>query len=549
MVDWCQQLIDNIQKLFINRWTLIVTRKEKRKMKLKIMKVLVMTTALLLTLSCMPYRSTHASTTLIWLTHWTEVSEVEYWQGENNPLAEYEALTGVHVEMQTVEFENFYTEIMLRHTAGNDPDILHINAMWVPEFVKVANLLAEPPQSIRDDVKANWTAPTVTGSTYLYKTWGYPTEYNSWALVYNKKLLEEAGYTEPPKTWDELKTIANATTKWEEGVLTQTGFSPFVEGMPEEQRWQFMSLLWSNGGEYLDLGTPAVRFNNTQGVEVMQLLYDLKTIYKTFDPVNFGEGGAYWWDGWVNENIAMMVLPTWMSYLREAMNWTSPEDQGYFTDIGIAPIPVGPHGTKSQSVVYNWINVVTKKSETDGRATEAWKFLQWLNSPRPSLGRGNLPAGEVVSRMGDYLIMDSIIPSRTSDQALPFLTEDLWFKGFIEMGKAPQGRADRYFTTTEKVQYEIGVMFENVITLGNDPASEVAAAASRIAPLLPKGEALLGDLNYDGKVSILDISTAAFAYGTSPPHPRWDARADTNGDNKINIQDISRIAKNFGKTL
>jgi multiple sugar transport system substrate-binding protein len=522
---------------------------EEEKMNLKILKVLVITTALILTLACIPHRSNAATTNLVWLTHWTEVSEVEYWLGENNPLKEYEDLTGVHVEMQSVDFENFFTEIMLRHTAGNDPDMIHVNAMWIPELVATANMLAEPPKYIQDDVKANFTAPTVAGSTYLYKIWGYPTEFESWALVYNKKLLAEAGYSQPPKTWDELKTIANATTKWENGVLTQTGFSPFVEGMPEEQRWQFMSWLWSNGGEYLDLGTPAVRFNSTQGLEVMKLLYDLEFVYKTFDPVNFGEGGAYWFDGWAVENIAMMVLPTWMSYIRDAMNWTGPDNQGWFTDIGIAPIPVGPHGTKSQSVVYNWDNVVTKKSEADGRATEAWKFLQWLNSPRSSLGRGHIPAGGSVSRMGDYLIMDSIVPSRTSDQALPFLANDLWFQGFINMGKAPQGRADRYFTTSEEVQAEIGVMFENVITLGRDPATEVAAAASRIQPLLPTGEALRGDLNDDSKVDILDVFTAAKAFGTKLGDPRWEALADANGDNRVDILDIFIIAKNFGKKL
>jgi peptide/nickel transport system substrate-binding protein len=60
---------------------------------------------------------------------------------------------------------------------------------------------------------------------------------------------------------------------------------------------------------------------------------------------------------------------------------------------------------------------------------------------------------------------------------------------------------------------------------------------------------LTGDINNDGKVNILDISTAAKAFGTDPSHPRWNAVADVNEDGLVNIIDISIIARNFGKTL
>jgi len=60
---------------------------------------------------------------------------------------------------------------------------------------------------------------------------------------------------------------------------------------------------------------------------------------------------------------------------------------------------------------------------------------------------------------------------------------------------------------------------------------------------------LTTDLNFDGKVNILDISTAALAFGTKPGDPRWQKEADVNGDNLINILDLAKIALDFGKSV
>jgi PKD repeat protein len=59
---------------------------------------------------------------------------------------------------------------------------------------------------------------------------------------------------------------------------------------------------------------------------------------------------------------------------------------------------------------------------------------------------------------------------------------------------------------------------------------------------------LLGDLNSDGILNILDITIVAKAFGSFPGHSRWDPIADLNEDGKVDILDIAKIAKNFGKT-
>ena len=60
---------------------------------------------------------------------------------------------------------------------------------------------------------------------------------------------------------------------------------------------------------------------------------------------------------------------------------------------------------------------------------------------------------------------------------------------------------------------------------------------------------LITDLNYDGKVDIMDIATCAKAFGTIPGDVRWEKQADINFDDKIDILDIANIAKDFGKQV
>lgn len=57
---------------------------------------------------------------------------------------------------------------------------------------------------------------------------------------------------------------------------------------------------------------------------------------------------------------------------------------------------------------------------------------------------------------------------------------------------------------------------------------------------------LLGDINWDRTVNILDISFVAYSFGTNPEDERWNPECDLNGDNFIDILDVSFVAKEYG---
>jgi peptide/nickel transport system substrate-binding protein len=77
------------------------------------------------------------------------------------------------------------------------------------------------------------------------------------------------------------------------------------------------------------------------------------------------------------------------------------------------------------------------------------------------------------------------------------------------------------------------------------PHAQLDTVNGTMANLLPY------DVNYDGKINMVDIGTAAVCFGAvyGPPiSPRWIYRCDFNNDRKIDMKDIAGVAKNFGKT-
>jgi branched-chain amino acid transport system substrate-binding protein len=96
------------------------------------------------------------------------------------------------------------------------------------------------------------------------------------------------------------------------------------------------------------------------------------------------------------------------------------------------------------------------------------------------------------------------------------------------------------YTRAFVVQWQAGLM---------EVVSPVDQAFSKRWAIPPWMYELTTDLNFDGTVNIMDISTAAVAFGTKPGDPRWEMEADINGDSTINIIDIAAIAKDFGKSV
>ena len=206
-----------------------------------------------------------------------------------------------------------------------------MHSMWLADFANyVSEVLAVLPDNTQSGIKnpGNFSSTTVEAATYKGLVYGFPTEYNQWALVYNRALFEQDPdvadiltdlENDVPLSWADFEYAAHELTVWNTTVsppiISQTGFVPFVEGMPEEQRYQFLSLLWSNGGDYVDLTVPTTLFSNQSGYQVMQLYHRLggyespedppEDPYQSYDPLNQPD---YWWSAWADQTLSLIHI-------------------------------------------------------------------------------------------------------------------------------------------------------------------------------------------------------------------------------------------------
>jgi len=59
---------------------------------------------------------------------------------------------------------------------------------------------------------------------------------------------------------------------------------------------------------------------------------------------------------------------------------------------------------------------------------------------------------------------------------------------------------------------------------------------------------LVGDVNGDCKVDIVDLAKVGAAFGSTPSSPNWNPAADLDHNGKVDIVDLVIVASRFGST-
>lgn len=337
--------------------------------------------------------------TLNWLTHWPpdQVSKMQ------DLVNKYEAANpDVKINVRSVPFGNLLTTLRTQAASASGPTFVSIYDLWLPELVQ-GGVVAKAPADVVSDVKANWPGNIVAGQTVRGAIYGYPNEIDTYQLLYNKKLFAAAGISQPPSTWDEL--IADAqklTVRNASGAITQQGFE-LINSWAAGVVHPWLSMVESDGGQLLNGTTPEL--DSKAALATTQLYADLVDKYKVTEPslgtANASTTGPYL-DNFANGKSAMLILSNpFQSALQSAMGPS-------FSDVGVAPIPVGPDGTSPKNVSYSWLTVVNARA-SQAQQDAAWKFLTWLDDP----GSGARAGG---SGMADLLMAMGILPSRNSDR-------------------------------------------------------------------------------------------------------------------------------------
>lgn len=252
-------------------------------------------------------------------------------------------------------------------SAGNQveiPDIFMVDSTWVGDyekFVKASNSydITTYKNTFYDVVSTNFTQGN--------SIYGVPLWVDTYAVVYNKKLLSQASLSTPPTTWANFKTVAQQLTKRNGNTITQAGFAAGSATNTDYASSVYQILMLQNG----------VTLANSKGVPQFATDPDsltALTFYKGFIDSSSGtwnkamnnESAAF-----LDGEVAMIVVPSYR--LREILAFNDKYSLGL--EIGIAPMPQVDGSTTEYNFGTYWGNMVASNRPN---STEAWKFLKWM---------------------------------------------------------------------------------------------------------------------------------------------------------------------------
>lgn len=263
------------------------------------------------------------------------------------------------VNVTAVPWEAAHDKIANAIAAGKTPDVSLIGTTWMGEFAEAGGLDPTPEGLVDegDFFDGAWGS-TVVGDT----SYGVPWYVETRVLYYRKDLAEKAGWSQAPKTWDELSKFA-ADLESKGGAEYGLNLQPGQTGA-----WQtMMPFAWSNGASMTnDAGTEYT----VDSPEMVEALKYYKTFFdKGYAPNRVLDPGELE-SGFAEGKYGAFVSGPWHTGLVEEAGVS--KDQ-----YALAPLP-GKDSAGGTSFVGGGDLAVFKDSDN---RDAAWKLVKWLTEP------------------------------------------------------------------------------------------------------------------------------------------------------------------------
>ena len=261
---------------------------------------------------------------------------------------------------------------------GTPPDVAYMFGSWspniakIPQVVDMSSYVSDPAWHWNDFYEGERAAATVGD-----KIVGVPALVDTLAIVYNKKLFQEAGVAPPTPswTWDDFRAAAKQLT---DPSKKQYGWLIPADGS-EDTVWHFDAMLWEAGGDILSADNTQAAFNSDAGVKALTMLQQMAvTDHSVYLDTTNSNGTKLMNSG----KVGMMVTGPWdLSSLPDI-------------DYGVQVMPAfAGSGAGHQSIAGpdNWVLF----DNGSARQQAAVDFVQWLTAAEQvhttSLATGDLP--------------------------------------------------------------------------------------------------------------------------------------------------------------
>ncbi|MFI9526245.1 ABC transporter substrate-binding protein [Micromonospora rosaria] len=290
-------------------------------------------------------------------------------------LPEFEQATGLKVDVTQLGEDQLSDQYNVKLNAGSsDIDVMMYRPLQEGRLFAKNRYLADLTERAKGSGEfdlADFQQAPVGATTYEDKLVGVPIITEQQVLYYRKDLLEKSGFSAPPATLDELKTQAakiEADNSGVAGFVARTGKAAAVT--------QFSSFLYSFGGDFVD-GSGKSAVNSDAAKQAYEYYGGL---LRDHGPNNVSTDMSW------SEAMAIFTQGQ-AAFYPEAnslyKNATDPAKSKVSENVGFAPFPAGPAGSKPYNIP-SWGLAV---NESSGNKDNAWKFIEWAAGKEQTLAQ------------------------------------------------------------------------------------------------------------------------------------------------------------------
>jgi multiple sugar transport system substrate-binding protein len=306
-------------------------------------------------------------------------------------LPEFEAATGIKMNITTVPYENALGEQVRDFVAGGDIDIALVDLVWLGNFaengwiVPVETFTSNPELADPDlDMADFFPLPLKAFGEWNGTLYGLPFDNYSGLLFYNSCMLKDAGFDKPPATWQEVMDVYGP-------ALTKDGkYAYALQSKRNETQSadSFARMLWPFGGSFLNaefksnLNSPESQAGLQFRQDLMKYMPEGIVAYDHAETVNALAQGD------------VAFITEWSAFYSTL---ASPETSKLGDCLAVAPEPMGPAGRKP---ALGGFSLAVATQADDAEKAAAWLFIQWATS-KANAGK-YLELGGVPARQSAY---------------------------------------------------------------------------------------------------------------------------------------------------
>jgi multiple sugar transport system substrate-binding protein len=262
-------------------------------------------------------------------------------------------------------FDKLRTEFQ---AGGGDIDVMGSDVIWPVQFA-AQGWIQDLSDSFPESEQQKYLPGPVQANVYEGAIYGIPWFTDAGLLYYRSDLLEQAGFSAPPETWDDLKEMALKTAQ---DTGTKYGFV-FQGSNYEGGVCNGCEYIWTHGGNILDpQDQTKIVVDSDESVAALETYRSMLTDKVAPEAVatwTETESGPVFHNG---DAVFFREWPGTYALVGTADSKLKPDQ------VGIAAIPVAEEGMHSYSALGGWnmlINAATDLQE------QALQFAEFMTAP------------------------------------------------------------------------------------------------------------------------------------------------------------------------